>query len=102
MEGKVLPGLAALSNRDSRQLLAAGNWKMNKGTPAECRKLIEQLLPLVTEAKAEVVLGVPFTVLSIALDLVSGTAVTVAAQNGHPVDSGAYTGEDVYKRQALK
>jgi|BioPla2DNA2_1021312.scaffolds.fasta_scaffold00487_24 triosephosphate isomerase len=93
LEGKVLPGLAVLSNRNSRHLLAAGNWKMNKGTPAECQKLIEQLLPLVTEAKAEVVLGVPYTALSTALDLVSGTAVTIAAQNGYAVDSGAYTGE---------
>ncbi|HHV41721.1 MAG TPA: triose-phosphate isomerase [Clostridiaceae bacterium] len=93
MEGKVLPGLAALSDQDSRRLLAAGNWKMNKGTPAEAGDLIAKLLPLVTETETEVVLGVPFTVLPEALKLTAGTEVAVAAQNAYPADSGAYTGE---------
>ncbi len=93
LEGKILPGIGALSNQDSRRLMAAGNWKMNMGTPVEAEKLLKELLPLAADAKAEVVVAAPFTALNKVLDLTAYTAVYAAAQNGHAADSGAYTGE---------
>ena len=41
-----------------RTPVIAGNWKMNK-TPAEAKALVEELRPLVSDAKAEVVVCVP-------------------------------------------
>ena len=93
LEGKVLPGIDALDDQDSRRVMAAGNWKMNKGTPAEALKLITEFLPKVTASDRVVVLGVPFTVLAAASEAVAYTNVKIAAQNCHFEDQGAYTGE---------
>ena len=70
----------------------AGNWKMNK-TPAEAKELIEAIRPLVADAACDVVVGVPFVDLSVALEATKGTNIGVAAQNCHWEKSGAYTGE---------
>ena len=70
----------------------AGNWKMNK-TPAEAKALIEEIKPLVKDAVCDVVVGVPFVDLSVALEATAGTNIGVAAQNCHWEKSGAYTGE---------
>ena len=70
----------------------AGNWKMNK-TPAEAKVLIEELKPLVADAKCDVVIGVPFVDLGVALEATAGTNIGVAAQNCHWATSGAFTGE---------
>ena len=40
--------------------IIAGNWKMNMNN-AETKKLIEEMAPLVADAKCEVVVCVPFT-----------------------------------------
>lgn len=70
----------------------AGNWKMNK-TPAEAADLINAIKPLVADATCDVVVGVPFVDLSVALEAVKGNKIGVAAQNCHWEKSGAYTGE---------
>lgn len=70
----------------------AGNWKMNK-TPAEAKALIEEIKPLVKDATCDVVVGVPFVDLSVALEATAGTNIGVAAQNCHWAKSGAFTGE---------
>ena len=70
----------------------AGNWKMNK-TPAEAKALIEEIKPLVKDAACDVVVGVPFVDLAVALEAVSGSNIGVAAQNCHWEKSGAFTGE---------
>ncbi len=70
----------------------AGNWKMNK-TPAEAKELIEAIRPLVADATCDVVVGVPFVDLSVALEATKGTNIGVAAQNCHWAKSGAFTGE---------
>ncbi|MBR2496367.1 MAG: triose-phosphate isomerase [Clostridia bacterium] len=75
-----------------RRPIIAGNWKMNK-TQAEARELINELLPLVKDAEAEVAICVPFTNLELAVELTKGTNVKVGAQNVHFAKSGAYTGE---------
>ena len=72
-------------------MLIAGNWKMYKG-PAEtaefCLGLREQELDGV-----EVVVCPPFVSLAVAVQLLAGTEIAVAAQNVHWEDEGAYTGE---------
>ena len=40
LEGKVLPGVAALCDKPCRRKLIAGNWKMNM-TPSEAEKLVK-------------------------------------------------------------
>jgi triosephosphate isomerase len=93
LEGKVLPGIDCLMDRNPRRTFAAGNWKMNKGVPAEAVKLISELKPLVAEAQSEIALGVPFTALTAALEASAYSNIKIAAQNCHFEDSGAYTGE---------
>ncbi len=70
----------------------AGNWKMNK-TPSEAKELIDAIRPLVADAACDVVVGVPFVDLSVALEATKGTNIGVAAQNCHWAASGAFTGE---------
>jgi triosephosphate isomerase (TIM) len=72
-------------------MLIAGNWKMYKG-PAEagefCLGLREQELDGV-----DVVVCPPYLSLPVAVQLLAGTEIAVAAQNVHWADEGAYTGE---------
>lgn len=75
-----------------RKYVIAGNWKMNK-TPAEATALINELKPLVADAKCDVVVGVPFVDLPAALEATKGSNIGVAAQNCHWEKSGAFTGE---------
>jgi triosephosphate isomerase len=74
-----------------RRLLVAGNWKMYKG-PADtaefCLGLREQELEGV-----DVVVCPPFVSLAVAVQLLAGTEIAVAAQNVHWESEGAYTGE---------
>ena len=75
-----------------RTPIIAGNWKMNK-TPAEAKALISELKPLVADAKATVVICVPFVDLCTALKETEGSNIHVGAENVHFKESGAYTGE---------
>jgi len=71
--------------------LIAGNWKMNKGTAeaAEfCLGLRDEDLQGV-----DVVVCPPFVSLAVAVQLLAGTEIAVAAQNVHWEEAGAYTGE---------
>ena len=79
-------------NRKYRKTVIAGNWKMNK-TPAEAKALIEEIKPLVKDATCDVIVGVPFVDLHVALEATAGTNIGVAAQNCHWAKSGAFTGE---------
>lgn len=93
LEGKVLPGVDCLMDKNPRRIFAAGNWKMNKGVPSEAAKLIEELKPLVANAGSQIALGVPFTAISAALEAAAYSNIAIAAQNCHFEDSGAFTGE---------
>lgn len=93
LEGKILPGIDCLMDKNPRRTLVVGNWKMNKGTPEEAEKLIQALKPAVSSADSEIAVAAPFTALSKALDLCAYTNLKVAAQNCHFEDSGAFTGE---------
>ncbi|WP_446898417.1 triose-phosphate isomerase [Clostridium sp. LBM24168] len=75
-----------------RKAIIAGNWKMNK-TVKEAVKLIEELKPLVKDAKCDVVVCPPYVCLDAVLKATKGTNIKVGAQNMHFEESGAYTGE---------
>lgn len=92
LEGKVLPGIAVLMDKNSRKKIAAGNWKMNK-TPKEAVEFVTALKPRVTDAEAEVVVGVPFVCIPGVVEAVKGSNIKVAAQNMHWEEKGAFTGE---------
>jgi triosephosphate isomerase (TIM) len=72
-------------------MLIAGNWKMYKG-PADaaefCLGLREQELDGI-----DVVVCPPYLSLAVAVQLLAGTEIAVAAQNVHWEGEGAYTGE---------
>jgi triosephosphate isomerase len=72
--------------------LIAGNWKMNK-TPAEAKKMIEELIPLVKDSDNSVVVAPSFVCLPAALEAAKGSNIYVAAQNMAEHEEGAYTGE---------
>jgi triosephosphate isomerase len=72
-------------------MLIAGNWKMYKGS-AETAEFCLALRELELDG-VEVVVCPPFVSLAVAVQLLAGTEIAVAAQNVHWEDEGAYTGE---------
>ena len=75
-----------------RKAVIAGNWKMNK-TPSEALKLVEELKPLVKNAKCEVVIFPTFVCLFEVIKACLGTNIKVGAQNMYYEENGAFTGE---------
>ena len=75
-----------------RKPIIAGNWKMNK-TPSEAEALINELIPLVKDAKCDVVICPPYVDLALAAKLIEGTNIHLGCQNIHWADKGAFTGE---------
>lgn len=75
-----------------RKPIIAGNWKMNK-TNAEAKQLIDELKPLVADAKCDVVVCVPFTCIETVANACKGSNIEVGAQNVSWADKGAFTGE---------
>ena len=75
-----------------RTPIIAGNWKMHY-TVDETVKVINELKPLVKDAKVDVVLCVPFTSLDAALKATNGSNIKIGAQNMHFEEKGAFTGE---------
>jgi len=92
LEGKVLPGIDVLMDKNPRRKVIAGNWKMNK-TSKEAADFINNLKSKVATADDEVVACVPFVCIPAALDAASGSNIKIGAQNMHWEDKGAYTGE---------
>ncbi|AYD41213.1 triose-phosphate isomerase [Clostridium fermenticellae] len=75
-----------------RKAIIAGNWKMNN-TVDEAKKLVKELIPLVSDAKCDVVVCPTFVCLDAVLKAVSGTNIKVGAQNMYFEEKGAFTGE---------
>ncbi|MCB2353399.1 triose-phosphate isomerase [Clostridium estertheticum] len=75
-----------------RKGIIAGNWKMNK-TVAEAVTLIEEMKPLVRDAKCDVVVCPTFLCLDAVIKATKGTNIKVGAQNMFYEESGAFTGE---------
>ena len=75
-----------------RKPIIAGNWKMNK-TPAEAVELVKGLIPLVKDAKCDVVVCPTAVCLPVVAEVIKGTNIKLGAQNVHFAEKGAYTGE---------
>ncbi len=74
-------------------MLIAGNWKMYKG-PAETAEFCIELKRQLPELESiDVAVCPPFASLVVAVQILAGTDVAVAAQNVHWEDEGAFTGE---------
>ena len=75
-----------------RKPIIAGNWKMNK-TPEEAAQLVKDLIPLVKNAKCDVVVCTPAVCFAAVKPVIEGTNIKLGAQNVHYEPKGAFTGE---------
>ncbi|MEO0037078.1 MAG: hypothetical protein RIQ59_289 [Bacteroidota bacterium] len=76
-----------------RSKIVAGNWKMNKNCE-ETEDLLNELIEkLPIDKEVQIVVAPTFVNLASAVDHLEFTNITVAAQNLHQAESGAYTGE---------
>ena len=75
-----------------RKPIIAGNWKMNL-TPSEGVALVNELIPMVKDAKCEVVVCPTAACLDAVGKAIKGTNIKLGAQNVHFAEKGAYTGE---------
>ena len=74
-------------------MLIAGNWKMYKG-PAETAEFCIELRRRAEEFTwIDIAVCPPFASLGVAVQLLAGTDIAVAAQNVHWESEGAFTGE---------
>lgn len=70
-----------------------GNWKMHCNTQ-EAKTLLEAIIPEVKDIDTvDIAVAPPFTSLETASTLLQNTKISLAAQNVHFLDKGAYTGE---------
>jgi triosephosphate isomerase (TIM) len=76
-----------------RKPIIAGNWKLYK-TIAEARELVTKLKEgLADVSDREIIIAPVFTALAPLAAEVAGSNLRLAAQNCHPAESGAFTGE---------
>jgi triosephosphate isomerase (TIM) len=75
-----------------RKKVIAGNWKMNK-TPQEAKRFLEEIKGALAHQENDVVLCVPYVVLTEAIEALKETGIQVGAQNMHWEEKGAFTGE---------
>ena len=62
-------------------------------TPAEAEQLVAELIPLLKDAKCDVVVCPPYVDLAVVGKLLNGTNIKLGAQNIHWAPKGAFTGE---------
>ncbi len=72
--------------------IVAGNWKMNNDRTAAI-DLIEGIIGNMNGSDVDVVIAPPFPFLQAAVERTRGSRVTIAAQNCHQAEKGAFTGE---------
>ena len=77
-----------------KNMLIAGNWKMNT-LASESVKLCEELVPFTSEIgeNPKVVVCPPFTNISAVYDVLKNSNIGLGAQNCHYLEKGAFTGE---------
>ena len=76
-----------------RQNIVAGNWKMNKNAE-QTEDLLNALIDqLPTDKEVEIIVAPTFINLASAVDHLEFTNISVAAQNMHQAENGAFTGE---------
>ena len=76
-----------------RKKIVAGNWKMHKNAEQTQDLLNELIAKIPAETDAQVIVAPTFVNLASAVDHLELTSISVAAQNMHQAESGAYTGE---------
>ena len=74
-------------------MLIAGNWKMYKGQAETAEFCIELKRSLADLEAVDVAVCPPFPSLAVAVQILAGTDIAVAAQNVHWEEEGAFTGE---------
>ena len=80
-------------NRQTRNTVIAGNWKMNL-TPSKAKAVIEELKPLVAgKDNCTTILCVPFVDIATAVEAAKGSNINIGAENMYFEDKGAFTGE---------
>ncbi len=89
-----MTSLSSSAKPFERQVIVAGNWKMNK-TRADAAELVKAIKAGLAQVKLapEVVLIPPFTSLDVVGGLLAGTKLKLGAQNMDYRNSGAFTGE---------
>jgi len=76
-----------------RSIFIAGNWKMYK-TPSEAAELAAGLADAIGDpSPVKVAICPPFTALLSVIEALKGSNIAVGAQNMHPEQEGAFTGE---------
>ena len=76
-----------------RKPIIAGNWKLYK-TISEARDLVTKLKEGLTDVNdREIIIAPVFTALAPLATEVAGSNLQLAAQNCHPAENGAFTGE---------
>jgi triosephosphate isomerase len=76
-----------------RQPILAANWKMHK-TVGEAQAFVRAFLPLIPSlGDRDVVIAPPSLQLAAVAEALKGSPVAWAAQNVHPEEKGAFTGE---------
>jgi triosephosphate isomerase (TIM) len=75
-----------------RELIIAGNWKMNT-TPADAGRLAAEIAAVTQVDGVTRVICPPFVSLAGVAQALAGSGVEVGAQNVHAESMGAYTGE---------
>jgi triosephosphate isomerase len=74
-------------------VLIAGNWKMYKGQAETAEFCIELKRSLADLEAVDVAVCPPFPSLAVAVQILAGTDIAVAAQNVHWEEEGPFTGE---------
>lgn len=75
-----------------RKHIVAGNWKMHKNNQ-ETVTLLEEIIAKKATNDTEIVVAPTFVNLLTAVEKTNGKGITVAAQNMHQAEGGAFTGE---------
>ena len=75
-----------------RQTIIAGNWKMN-GTRASAEALLTELIPLVVDATAKIIVCPPAINLETVSDVIADTNIALGGQDLFWKAKGAYTGQ---------
>jgi triosephosphate isomerase len=75
-----------------RKHIVAGNWKMHKNNQ-ETVTLLEEIIAKKVKNETEIVVAPTFVNLLTAVEKTNGKGITVAAQNMHQAEGGAFTGE---------
>ena len=79
-------------DKSKRQVVIAGNWKMNKNAE-ETKALMTEMTQTIKEADCKVLLCVPAINISTAVEATKDSIIEIGAQNCHWAANGAYTGE---------